>query len=204
MAQAVQAGQVEVRKSYAAVAELYISLFGEAEHVHEDDRDLILRHLGKLTGPVLDLGCGPGHLSGYLHGLGVDVTGVDLVPAFIDHARAHHPGIAFSVGTLQTAPDQTWNGILAWYSLIHLSPAEMDGALDGLRRAIAGGGVLVTGIFTSDSVTAFDHKVLTAYSWPIDEFAQRLERAGFVELERVPRAAEGSVRAHAAIAATAA
>jgi SAM-dependent methyltransferase len=193
---------VKIRDAYGAVAPLYISMFGSAEQTHPDDLDLICRHLGDVTGPVLDLGCGPGHLSRYLNDLGVDVTGVDLVPEFINHARATHPGIPFTVGTLQSSgrPDHSWSGILAWYSLIHDEPAQLDIALDELRRAIADNGLLVTGCFTADEVGAFDHKVLTAYRWPVDEFAQRLSRAGFAELERLARPAEGPVRAHAAIA----
>ena len=37
---------------------------------------------------VLDLGCGPGQWSAYLHSLGAEVVGVDLVEEFIAHARA--------------------------------------------------------------------------------------------------------------------
>ncbi len=33
-------------------------------------------------------------------------------------------------------------------------------------------------------VTAFDHKVVTAYRWPVDVVAARFAAAGFVELER--------------------
>jgi SAM-dependent methyltransferase len=195
-------GTAEISDAYGAAAQLYISMFGSVADVHPDDLHLIRRHLGDQTGPVLDLGCGPGHLSGYLRGLGVDVTGVDLTPEFVQHASATHPAIAFSVGSLQSLhrPDHTWRGILAWYSLIHLPPSELESALADLRRAIVAGGVLVTGCFTADQAGAFDHKVLTAYRWPVDEFVRRLSVAGFTELERIERPAEGSVRAHAAIA----
>lgn len=43
-------------------------------------------------GPVADVGCGPGHVTAHLHGLGVDAFGVDLSPAMIDVARRDHPG----------------------------------------------------------------------------------------------------------------
>jgi len=79
--------------------------------------------------------------------------------------------------------------------------SELDRALDELRRAIADDGILVTGCFTAAEVGPFDHKVLTAYRWPVDEFAQRLTSAGFAVLERIERPADGSVRAHAAVAA---
>lgn len=64
-----------VRDAYAAVAERYIATFGSIEQVHTDDLVFISRHLGKRHGAVLDVGCGPGHLTGYLRALGIDVMG---------------------------------------------------------------------------------------------------------------------------------
>lgn len=43
--------------------------------MHTDDLVFIRRHLGKRHGAVLDVGCGPGHLTGYLRALGIDVMG---------------------------------------------------------------------------------------------------------------------------------
>jgi 2-polyprenyl-3-methyl-5-hydroxy-6-metoxy-1,4-benzoquinol methylase len=80
-----------VRQSYASVADLYIELFGTSQRVHPDDLAFIGRHLAGQHGVVLDLGCGPGHITGYLCALGVEATGIDMVPEFIEHARAAHP-----------------------------------------------------------------------------------------------------------------
>jgi hypothetical protein len=38
-------------------------------------------------------------------------------------------------------------GILAWYSLIHLSPQDLDGVFTEFRRIIAPAGSLVVGYF---------------------------------------------------------
>jgi hypothetical protein len=76
----------------------------------------------------------------------------------------------------------------------------LDDALGDLRRSVVDGGMLVTGCFTWDRVTEFDHKVLTAYRWPVEKFVHRLTRAGFLELERIERPADGAARAHAAVA----
>lgn len=199
----------EVRGAYTAVADLYIGLFGAIEHVHADDLAFIQRHLGGVAGPVLDLGCGPGHLTGYLHSLGVDVRGIDLVPEFVRHARTAHPGAPFRMGSLTAldVADRSVAGLLAWYSLIHLTPAQLDETLAGFRRVLAPGGVLVVGLFdaadVSDDVSAFDHKVVRAYRWPADEISRRLARAGIVETDRLRRAAEGGHRPHLALAARA-
>ncbi|MER7586168.1 methyltransferase domain-containing protein [Micromonospora sp. NPDC127501] len=192
-----------VRQAYTSVAQLYISMFGASERVHPDDLALIERHLTGRPGPVLDLGCGPGHITGYLRALGVEATGIDLVPEFIAHARAAHPDVEFQLGSLERldVADESIDGILAWYSLIHLPPQELDAVLKEFRRVLTPAGRLVLGTFTADEVGAFDHKVVTAYRWPLDEFAERLAHAGFREVERLSRADQH--RPHAAMAAVA-
>lgn len=197
--------ETRVGQAYASVAELYIELFGASEKVHADDLALIERHLVGRAGRVLDLGCGPGHITGHLRARGVDAAGVDLVPEFIAHARATHPGVAFHVGTMARldVADYSVVGVLAWYSLIHVPPPDLDGRLAELRRVLAPGGALVLGLFPADELGAFDHKVATAYRWPLDEIARRLARAGFTEVERLQRPADGDQRPQAAIAAVA-
>jgi SAM-dependent methyltransferase len=151
----------QVRQSYASVADLYIELFGTSQQVHPDDLAFIERHLVGQPGAVLDLGCGPGHITGYLRALGVDATGIDMVPEFI-------------------------------------------GLLTEFRRAMAPAGTLVLGLFDGDEAAAFDHKVVTAYRWPAGEMSERLARAGFTEIERLQRPADGQHRPHVAMAAIAA
>ena len=51
-------------------------------------------------GPVADVGCGPGHVTAHLHGLGVDAFGIDLSPGMIEVARSDHPGLRFEVGSM--------------------------------------------------------------------------------------------------------
>ncbi|MEV0458753.1 class I SAM-dependent methyltransferase [Catellatospora methionotrophica] len=195
-----------VRDAYSAVAPVYIDLFGTTGKADAEDVDLIGRHLSIRPGTVLDLGCGPGHYTGHLRSLGVDAVGIDMVPEFIAHARAAHPDGTYRLGSLSSldAADGTIAGILAWYSLIHLLPSELDGVLAGFRRVTAPGGRLVVGFFSGDAIDAFAHKVVTAYRWPVDEFSARLRQAGFTEIERLHRPADGTHRPHAAIAAVAA
>ncbi len=197
----------EVRRAYGVMADRYIELFGSSAAVHADDLALITCHLSIRPGVVLDVGCGPGHLTAHLCSLDVDATGIDLVPEFIAHARVSYPDIRFKLGSMHqlAVPDHTVAGILAWYSLIHLTPDDLDDTLVEFRRVIARGGNLVAGFFDGDEVVAFDHKVVTAYYWPVDQLSARLWRAGFREVERQrrPSNAEGGIRPHAAIVAVA-
>ena len=196
-----------MRDAYSSVSERYIGMVDDDWRTDDDDAALVRRHLTGLSGPVLDLGCGPGHWTGYLHSLGADVTGVDMVPEFVAHARANHPGPEFRLGSMTEldAPEQSVAGILAWYSTIHLPPPELDRVLATFHRLLVPGGVLVAGFFDSDDdVAAFDHKVITAYRWPADVFAEHLAAAGLIEVQRLRhRSPDRPDRRYAAIAARA-
>lgn len=195
-----------MRTAYSVASEQYIALFDGGWQDHADDTALVRRHLVGLAGPVLDLGCGPGHWTAYLHALGADVTGVDMVPEFIAHARAAYPGLRFQLGSMTEldAAEHSVAGILAWYSTIHLAPPELKRALSVFRQLLTPtSGMLVVGFFDSDSdVSEFDHKVITAYRWPVDVLAEQLTEAGFTEVERLQhQVAERPDRKYAAIAA---
>ncbi|UXA14809.1 class I SAM-dependent methyltransferase [Mycobacterium sp. SMC-8] len=49
---------------------------------------------------VLDAGCGPGRVGGYLAAAGHEVVGVDVDPALIEAAEQDHPGPRWLVGDL--------------------------------------------------------------------------------------------------------
>ena len=193
-----------MRDAYSSLSGQYVGLLDGGWPDDEDDPALVRRHLTGLAGPVLDLGCGPGHWTAYLHFLGVDVTGIDPVPEFIAYARATYAGPVFRLGAMADSdvPEHSVAGILAWYSTIHVPPPELGGVLAGFRRLLGPSGVLVAGFFDSDdAVAAFDHKVFTAYRWPADVFAQHLEEAGFDEVQRVQhQVPERPDRKYAAIA----
>jgi cyclopropane fatty-acyl-phospholipid synthase-like methyltransferase len=72
------------------MAEQYIELISSTQ-VHADDLALIARHLSIRPGAVLDVGCGPGHLTADLRSLEVDATGLDVRPADRSAAQRRIP-----------------------------------------------------------------------------------------------------------------
>ncbi|WP_426302116.1 methyltransferase domain-containing protein [Arthrobacter sp. R-11] len=133
---------------------------------------------------------------------GAEVSGIDLVPDFIAHARARFPSVPFGVGSLRSlgVGDGHLAGVLAWYSLIHFAPEDLAPVLREFARAIAPGGGLLLGFFESEELRRFPHAVTDAYSWPVERVGALLEASGFSVVESHSRTDPGH-RPHAAIVA---
>lgn len=163
-----------------------------AEHVRAGDGGL-----------VADVGCGEGRVGGYLAALGLEVTGIDLSPAMIGIARARYPGIRFETASMHALPlaDGALAGIVSWYSVIHAVPGDLRACFAEFARVLKPGGHLLAAFYEAvgEPVTVFDHKVTTAYRWPVDELAALAGDAGFAEtgrMSREPRASERFRRGH--------
>lgn len=191
-----------VTQAYSRRAQDYVDALGSMTATHQADRDLIRAWAEGLGGPVLDVGCGPGQWTAWLHGLGVDVEGVDPVAEFLEDARTRYPEVSFRFGRAEDldVPAGSLAGILAWYSLIHSTPEVVDAALSEFARALRPGGGLIVGFFEGPELEAFDHTVVSAYFWPIDLLCDRVESAGFEVSGTHTRAAPGA-RPHGAIIA---
>lgn len=66
---------------------------------------------------VLDAGCGPGRVGGYLHRVGHTVVGVDYDPALIAAAEEDHPGPRWIAGDLVDL-DLPAEGVLDRFDLV--------------------------------------------------------------------------------------
>ncbi|WP_042405953.1 class I SAM-dependent DNA methyltransferase [Streptacidiphilus carbonis] len=104
------------------------------------------------TGPVADVGCGPGRITAHLSGLGLDAFGIDLSPAMVEVARREHPGLRFEVGSMTELdlPDASLAGLAAWYSLIHVPDAGITPVLAHFRRVLRPGGPLLISFHVGD------------------------------------------------------
>jgi len=99
-------------------------------------------------GRVLEVGCGPGHLSGRLAHRGLVVTGVDLDPAMIERARANAEratpvaGLrpSFLVGDVAALPfpDTSFDLVVSTLSLHHW--ADKQAGLMEIARVLRPGG----------------------------------------------------------------
>lgn len=150
-----------VRAGYAAVAQSYhVQVRTELEH--RPFERWLLERLADLAGPhpVVDAGCGTGHVTAFLDDLGVDVTGVDLSEAMVAQARAAFPSCRFRTGDLRElmrpANDDGWGAAVAHYSLVHLTDSELRDAIGHLVRVLRPGGWLLVGDHVGPEVRHLD------------------------------------------------
>ncbi len=183
----------EVSDAYARRAAEYTELLGSMAAVDPTDRQLVDSWAGTVTGRVLDAGCGPGHWTNYLAERGLDVHGVDLVPAFVEHAGSTYPGVSFGIGSIDEIdePDASFGGVLSWYSTIHHDPAQIGQPIAEFARVLRPGGGLVLGFFGAPTMGLFDHAVAPAYRWPMIEMRRVLEANGFAVIETRQRTGKG-------------
>jgi uncharacterized protein YceH (UPF0502 family)/protein-L-isoaspartate O-methyltransferase len=193
LAGGAEARDANVRAAYAAVATAYAdALSGELDDLPFERwlLDRVATHAG--ADPVVEVGCGPGHVTAYLAEAGVDATGLDLTPEMVALARERHPDGVYEVGDLRTlmrpVNGSGWAAVLGWYSLIHLAASELPGAVEALTRPMSPGGLLVLALHAGAEVrhhdTWFGHEVEldVVLHEPADVVAL-VERAGLTDVE---------------------
>ena len=183
------------RASYDRVAEEYAARIGGELAGKPLDRALLacfVEQVGRL-GTIADIGCGPGHVAAYLHGLGAHVVGIDLSPEMVAVAQQRSPTIPFEQGSMLAlaAPDASWGGIVALYSIIHLPPEERPRALAEFCRALRPGGLLLLAFHIGDEQRHVDEwwgQEVSLDTWFLQprEIESLLRDAGFtVEMSLV-------------------
>ncbi|MDX3853283.1 class I SAM-dependent methyltransferase [Streptomyces sp. AK02-01A] len=139
------------------------------------------------SGPVAELGCGPGRVTAHLHALGVDIFGIDLSPEMIAVARRTHPGLRFEEGSMTALDlkDDALGGVVAWYSTVHTPPELLPTVFAECHRVLAPGGHMLLAFKAGDLRRHLDrgygHELsLDVYWMSPDHVADLMSRAGLV------------------------
>lgn len=191
LAEGAEARDAKIRASYGAIAASYADEFTDELSGLPFER-MLLDRIAAGPGPVVEVGCGPGHVSAYLTAAGADTTGIDLTPEMVEQARERFPEGHYEVGDLRRLMRPTsaegWGAVLAWYSLIHLSPSELPAAIGALMRPLAPGGALLLAVHAGHDVrnnpTWFEHEIDLdfVFNEPA-EIVSLVEQAGLVDVE---------------------
>jgi SAM-dependent methyltransferase len=145
-----------------------------------------------LSGPVVDVGCGTGHVTADLAAAGLDVVGADPSRGMLEIARGSHPDVRFAEAdaTLDGLDDdRPLAGLLARFSLIHVHPDDVPAVVRRWAERLQPGAQVVVAFQCADDpggrVTEFDHRVARAWRWHPDAMADVLASAGIVERWRL-------------------
>jgi SAM-dependent methyltransferase len=143
-----------IQQSYDAVADAYAAAMYRELDGKPLDRELLdwLVERAAPLGPICDLGCGPGQIAAYLNAHGAAVCGVDLSAGMVRVARTLLPGVSFEQGDLRAldAPEASYGGIAAFYSIIHIPREDVPVAFAEFRRVLKPGGVALISCHLGD------------------------------------------------------
>lgn len=190
------ADESELEAAYRVVADEYAQrIYHELDH-KPLDRELLERFAGRVrgNGRVYDLGCGPGHVTRFLHERGVEITGIDLSQAMIERALALNPGVRFRRGDMRamTDADDSIAGMVAFYSIVHFAPDTLEPIFAELARVLHPGAPLLLAFHIGTESVHMDqwwgHPVSVDFHFfdPV-QVMTTLEHAGFQIVERTER-----------------
>ncbi len=119
------------------------------------------------SGPVVDVGCGTGHIAHDLAARGLDVVGIDPSTAMLALAEDRYPDMRWVSGDATLSQldggHRALGGIIARFSLIHVDPQTVPAILNNwVLRLQPGAHVMVAFQCSEDParpVLEFDHRV---------------------------------------------
>ena len=169
----------------------YIDRFRSMERAGKDlaGEARLIDAMAERGARILDAGCGPGRVGGYLAAAGHDVVGVDVDPALIAAAEQDHPGPRWLVGDLAEL-DLPARGVTEPFDLIvsagnvmtFLAPSTRTPVLGRLRAHLRTGGRAVIGFgagreyehteFLEDAAQAGLAPELLLSSWDVRPFTE--------------------------------
>lgn len=194
--------RVTEQPGYDALAAVYDDTFptGYGSQVERSAVDMFADAVGALDrrGPVVDVGCGTGHQTHDLSSRGFDVVGVDPSQGMLERARQRFPAVTLvqDDALLVRVQAETFAGIVARYSLIHVPPDRLPAVLSAWVSRLQPGGPVLTAFQALDAedpadVRGFDHAVAPAWRWRPDAMSSALADAGLTECWRLVTAARG-------------
>jgi len=174
----------ELTAEWAAFADEWIARSEEHRDAPREGvlDDWMLDLVGDVTGlHVIDLGCGEGRFCRMLAECGAETLGIDLQPAFVDHANARRcERETYRIGDIQElvdVPDGTYDLAISYITLVDV-PDQRAAIGEAFRVLRPGGRFVVCNISPMASAwTTFgtrctngDHYILDDYT---DEGARR-------------------------------
>jgi SAM-dependent methyltransferase len=138
---------------------------------------------------VLEIGTGPGEVSGYLDNLGIKCIGTDISPVMIENAKRNFPYIMFEVQDFFdiTYPENTFYGVVGFYAIVNYHPDDLLPIFKNIKRVLKENGLFLFTfhVFEGERKTYVEKFLekegskLTFYYYEVDEIKNIVENLGF-------------------------
>ncbi|MHC5796058.1 class I SAM-dependent methyltransferase [Lacisediminihabitans sp. FW035] len=194
------------RAAYDAVASDYATIIPDTGFEAPLDLAMVNEFVNKVAkrpgSRILDAGCGAGRMVTYLQSQSpsLDVVGIDLSVEMIALAQSAHPDAEFRQADFSDTqfPEREFDGILAWYSIIHTEPDQLAEIVAEFARILRPEGLVLLGYQAGTGERQlnrpYGHDVeLRAFLHQTDDVIATLIDGGFnliAKLDRAPRTSE--------------
>ena len=153
----------------------------------DDSLELGLPHLPR-DGPILEAGCGPGHVVAYLRDLGFRIEGVELNANVVEAMGQLRPDLPLRVGDVgqMDVPDAHYRGLLSFGVIEHFKEGP-TAVLAEHFRVLAAGGIAVISVPSFNQVRRVKRRcylMTTALRPSLNNALRRLTKRAPVGLNR--------------------
>lgn len=108
--------------------------------------DFFCSLIDKPDAKILDIGCGPGNITKYLHSQrpDLDISGIDIAPNMVELAKKNNPAARFTVMDCRKINNLVteFDGIVSGFCLPYLSPTERKEFILNANRLLNNHGLL--------------------------------------------------------------
>lgn len=148
----------DTRRSYDTIAADYAAAMGDELAGKPLDRALLLAFAEGVSGPIADVGAGPGQVGRFLAVRGHPVVAIDLSTGMcrVGSAANGDTALPFAAMDMTALAIRTGGlgGLLSFYALIHLDPAGRRRAYAEFARVLRPGGLALLAFHVRDAETA--------------------------------------------------
>lgn len=152
---------IDLEASCDRLAEKYAQQYWDEMERKPFDRKMLDWLVERVNGRgvICDLGCGAGQVARYLQSRGCEINGIDLSSEMVKQARRLNPEIHFQQGdmmALTAVEDDTYGGLVSFYSIVHVPRTAVQQALRELMRVLRSEGMLLLTFYVGHDVLHLD------------------------------------------------
>jgi ubiquinone/menaquinone biosynthesis C-methylase UbiE len=187
--------QNQITEAYDAAAGMYVEkCFNELSYKPLDR--MLLDRFVKMTnnGKLLDLGCGPGQTTKYIHEKGGNIIGIDISSEMISAARNLNPAIQFNTDDIFNLKfnNNELAGILSFYSIVNFQYPDINIILTEFYRVMDNKGILLLAFHVGEKELNVGNffetgKPLDFYYFDENKIIEMLTKIGFKIVDALVR-----------------